>query len=132
MSGAITVWVITWRFAWILVLTAAGLLVAAGLSRVPALARRLPPVRAVAAPLLTPITLVLWAGMHWATKPPRNGVSTVHNILLAISLSVAMIWPFLFRKASGVGFIVAAGVVGFLFSVAVWFVGTMAITDAWL
>ena len=133
MNGILTVWVITWRIAWPLVLVGAGLLIISLLSYAPRFAPRVPPLRAVSAPLLAPLFLIVWSGAHWATA--REGldlVSSAHSALFVLCLLVAIVWPVLFRRARGPGFVVAAGVVGFLYSLAAWFIGGMAISNVWL
>ena len=131
LERVITVWVITWRISWPLVITGAGLLLAATLPRIPRIADYLPPLRAVAVPLLAPLVLIAWSGVHWSTKEP-DLPSTIHSALFVLCLLIAIAWPFLFRNSRGVELIVASGIVGFLYSVAAWFIGTMAISDSWL
>jgi len=133
MNGILTVWVITWRIAWPLVLAGIGLLLISLLAYAPRFAPRLPPLRAVSAPLLAPLLLIAWSGAHWATAQGRvKAVSSAHNWLLALCLLVAIVWPVVFRRVRGVGFVLAAGAVGFLYSIAAWFIGSMAISDVWL
>lgn len=133
MNGILTVWVITWRMAWPLVLAAAGLLIISLLSYAPRFASHVPPVRAVSVPLVAPLLLIVWSGGHWATPRERiASVSSAYSALSVLCLLVAIAWPILFRRARGVGFVVAAGVVGFLYSLAAWFIGGMAISNVWL
>lgn len=130
MNGAITVWVIIWRFAWPLVVAGAAIAAAAGLSHFRPLAASLPPIRAVAGPLLSPVLLVLWAGFNWDHR--AGPAPTILTVVFVACLIVALVWPFMFRAAAGVGWVVAAGIVGFLYSCAAWFVGQMAISNTWL
>lgn len=130
MDGAITVWVITWRVAWPLLIAGACIVLAAALSHVPTLSSRFPPIRAVAGPLFAPVALILWAGFNW--DQPDGAAPTVLTMLFAVCLLTAMGWPFLFRRVSGVGWVVAAGTVGLLYSLVALFVGVMAISNSWL
>jgi hypothetical protein len=133
-----TVWVITWRFAWpiILVLGFFAFLAAASGSS-PAWRQQLPPPWLVPAMFFMPLVSIVWAGAFWAAEqsfPPsaNHWRSISHNSFVILAIVVALglsFWSRKFRRA-WLTFICAVFVV--LFSVVVWFVGAMAISNTWL
>lgn len=133
-----TVWVITWRFAWpiILVLGLFALLSAAS-SFSPAWRQQFPPPWLVPAMLFVPLVSTVWAGAFWAAEQAlpasvNHWRSIAHNALAILAIVVALGLAFWFRKARRAWLTSIFAVFVILFSVAAWFVGTMAISNTWL
>ena len=133
-----TVWVITWRFAWPIILVL-GLFVflSAASSFSPAWRRQLPPPWLAPAMFFVPLVSIVWAGAFWAAEQslPSSAShwrSISHNSLAILAIAIAAGLSFWFRKArrAWLTFICAICVV--LFSVVAWFVGAMAISNTWL
>lgn len=133
-----TVWVITWRFAWPIILVLgffAFLAVASNFST--AWREQLPPPWLVPAMFLMPMVSIVWAGAFWAAEqslPPsaNHWRSITHNSLAILAMVLAPGLSFFFRKVrrAWLAFICAVFVV--LFSAVAWFVGAMAISNTWL
>ena len=134
MDGIITTWVITWRIAAALVVAAGLILLAPIGGLVPKVREWFPPFWMVAVPLAAPLSIIVWSGANWARESGQGTsyATTVHTGLFVGCLVLCVVWPFLMRRARGIGWILGAAVVGFLYSWAAWFVGGMAITNVWL
>ena len=132
MNGIITVFVITLRFAWpalvlLLALTSLGLLAVAG--------RPFPPMRAYLFLFVPILVLGVWGGANWAAEQGGTGGawrSIVLDALGVLSLVFAVAIPWVFRKTPRWWLLIPASVIGFVLSLAVWFVGGMAISNVWL
>lgn len=117
MSGVLTVWFITWRTAWPLILLALILPLT-----VWAMARRgvaLPPARAFLALFVVPVLLMVWSGAFWGAEA-RGESHWRSDVLLAMA-----------RRPRAWTLAVAA-VVSLFFLLSAAFVGSMAISDTWL
>src|SRR6266850_2543783 len=127
MNGIITVFVITLRFAWpalclLLALTSLGLLAAAG--------RPFPPMRAFLYLFVPFLVIGVWAGANWANVSAWRSI--VLDVLGVLSLVFAVVMPWAFRKVPRWWVLIPASIIGFLLSLAAWFVGGMAISNSWL
>lgn len=133
-----TVWVITWRFVWpiVIVLGVFGLL-AAGAAVLPAWRSQLPPPWPFLAMFIVPLVSIVWAGAFWAAEqslPPSayHWRSISHNIISVLGVVTALGLAFWFRKAQRAWLIFICAVFVVLFTLAAWFVGAMAISNVWL
>lgn len=133
-----TVWIITWRFAWpiILVLGFFAFLAAASSASL-SWRQQLPPSWLFPAMLFVPLVTIVWAGTFWAAEqslPPSasHWRSISHNTLAVLAIVVALGLSFRFRKARRAWLIFICALVAVLFTLAAWFVGSMAISNVWL
>ena len=137
MNSVITVWVITWRIAWPLVLAGGALLGLAGLAAKAERANTLPRTKAVALILATPLSLIVWSGLNWAAEqhlPPR-AIGWRSMVLLALavaSIAVATMVALRFRHAPRRWLVFSCAAIAVLYTVTAWFVGSMAIVNDWL
>lgn len=133
-----TVWVITWRFVWPIILVL-GLfaLLAATSTAMPRWRQHLPPPWLFPVMFIVPLVSMVWAGAFWAAEqslPPsaNHWRSISHNILAIMGIVIALGLSFRFRKVSRAWLVFICAVFVFLFTLAVWFVGAMAISNVWL
>lgn len=133
-----TVWVITWRFVWpiVIVLGVFGLL-AAGTAALPAWRSQLPPPWLFLAMLIAPLASIVWSGAFWAAEqslPPsaNHWRSITHNTISVLGVVTALGLAFWFRKVHRAWLIFVCAVFVILFTLAAWFVGAMAISNVWL
>jgi hypothetical protein len=132
MDGIITVWVITWRTIWPL------MLVTVLFPLVVLLVRRrvdLAPVKAFVLPVLGPLLIVAWSGTFWAAETRANGRHWASNVLILLVLSsLAFIIGIAvrYRRAPRYWAVIVLAVANFVFVLAAGFVGSMAISNTWL
>lgn len=133
-----TVWVITWRFVWpiVIALGVFGLL-AVGAAALPAWRSRLPPPWLFPAMLIVPLVSIVWAGVFWAAEqslPPsaNHWRSITHNTISVLGIVTTLGLAFWFRKVRHAWLIFVCAVFVILFTLAAWFIGAMAISNAWL
>lgn len=133
-----TVWVITWRFVWpiIIILGLFGLLALGG-AILPVLRQQLPSPWLFPAMFVVPLTGLVWAGTFWAGEqslPPSatHWRSFLHNTLSVLGIVVALGLAIRFRHVRRSWLIFICSAVVMLFTVAAWFVGAMAISNSWL
>jgi hypothetical protein len=132
------------RILWMTAYTAP-LLVGAGLifipliilAAVPGYREHLPPPRAFLLVLGAPLVVVLWSGLNYAAESALaadaiHWRSFVHIGLSFASAVVAVGVPFHFRRSPKAWLLIPCGVVALLYTVLVWFIGTMAIVDDWI
>jgi peptidoglycan/LPS O-acetylase OafA/YrhL len=132
VGGILTVWVITWRVAWPLILVALILPLA-----VWAAGRRgisLPPARAFLALFVVPVLLVAWSGANWGAE--AGGASQWRsNVLLGLALCglvILIATPIYYRQKPRTWVLVAAALISLIFLLSATFVGSMAIPNTWL
>lgn len=129
LAAILTVWVITWRMAWPAVLVGLGLLTLAAIPRLGVW----PPFRAFAAVLLSPLPLIVWAGINWTRQTTRDGgwrALLLDGLALLVVLTCLGV-VFRFRKLRGRWLLVLAAASSLAVAAAAWLVGTMAITGRW-
>lgn len=132
MSGVLTVWFITWRTAWPLILLALILPLT-----VWAMARRgvaLPPARAFLALFVVPVLLMVWSGAFWGAEA-RGESHWRSDVLLAMALCglvILVATPIRYRRRPRAWTLAVAAVVSLFFLLSAAFVGSMAISDTWL
>ena len=133
-----TVWVITWRVVWpvIIVLGVFGLL-AASAAALPSWRQQLPQPWLFLAMFIVPLVSIVWAGTFWAAEqslPPSGNHwrSISHNTLSVLGIVIALGLAFWFRQVRRAWLIFVCAVFVVLFTLAAWFVGAMAISNVWL
>jgi len=137
MQGALTVWVIIFRFAWPVVAIGAMLLALAFLASVPGWSQRLPPPRAFLLILLSPLAVVVWGGVNWAAEE-RLAADAIHwrsYVLLGLAilvLAIAIATPIWFRRSPRFWVLIACSLTSIVYTAAAVFVGGMAIVNDWL
>ena len=133
MNGILTVWVITWRTVWPVMLIALLLPVVVAVVRRTA---QFPPAWALTAPVVAPVLIVIWSGAFWANEAGvRRAVHWTSDVLLALALGglcILIVVPILARRRPRLWLTVFAAVVNLVFLAAAYFVGSMAISNVWM
>src|SRR5437763_6923974 len=123
MKGILTVWVITWRTVWPVILIALLLPVVVAVVRRPA---QFPPAWALTAPVVAPVLIVIWSGAFWANEAGvRRAVDWTSDVLLALALGglcVLIAVPILAQRRPRVWLAVFAELVYMVFLSATVFV----------
>ena len=137
MNSVITVWVITWRIAWPLVLAGGALLALAGLAAKAERETKWPPTKALVLVLGTPLSLIVWSGLNWAAEQhlPARAIGWRSMVLIALavaSVAVATMVAVRFRYAPRRWLLFSCAAIAVLYTVIAWFVGGMAIVNDWL
>ena len=132
MNGIITVFVITLRFAWPAFLL---LIAATAFGIFGEIGRPFPPLRAFLYLFIPFLVIGVWGGANWAAEEHLRAVGWRQNVLYAmalLSLAFAVAVPWVYRKSPRWWLLIPASLVGFSLSLAVAFVGSMAISNDWL
>ena len=134
LHGIATVWVITWRFIWPVVVMIGFLAVASAL---PLMRQQLPSPRLFWSMLIVPLLGIVWAGAFRAAEQSlphdvNHWYSSVHNAMAFVAMFTAVGISVYFRRTrrSWLLFLYALFVI--VFTLSAWFVGTMAISDTWV
>jgi hypothetical protein len=133
MDAIITVWVITWRTVWpamtaTIVIPLLALLLRHRIA--------LPPVRALAIPLVGPVLIVVWSGLFWAAEAGAadrvRWASDILAALVLLSLALCAAIAVRYRRAPRYWTVILGVAANCVFVLAAGFVGSMAISDTWL
>lgn len=133
MNGLITVWVITWRTAWPVMLCA---VLAPPLALILRRHVALAPGKAFFLPLLGPLLIIARSGLFWAAEARTiRGVHWASDVLIALvllGLALAVGVALRFRRTPHYWTVVVIAAANAIFVLAAGFVGGMAISNSWL
>jgi len=129
LGGILTVWVITWRTIWPVIVVAL-LLVALAITRPGGFAA--PPARAFLLILLPPLAVVAWGGANWDAPGSTTWRQVVLSGLAIAAAVSALFIAHRFRRSPRPALLVIAALPSLAFDFVAWAIGGMAIANVWL